>query len=183
MLSYKYFLVRKSAPQVPRMLRGVVARTNRARSGVSPTCPKCHGLLPRARDSRAHAKRIKISSLYFSLLFLDKAVGTDRANSIAIDIRLRLDSLLRSTPVVALGSELKGCADKQVAHSDRIWMEVCPEFTARLVAAKSKSCCQTGGGVGAIPWLHEEVSGEAHLRPQDDRDGRTTHNLTNSEAD
>jgi hypothetical protein len=160
-LSYKYFLVRKSAPQVPRMLRGVVARTNRARSGLSPICPKCHVLFPRARDSQVRATRIKISSLYFSLLFLDEAVGTDRANSIAIGILLRLDSILGSTPVVALGIELESCADRQVANSDRR-MGVCPEFAARLVAAASKSCCQTGGSVGAIP-LHEGPSGSATL--------------------
>jgi len=160
--------LQKSAPQVPRAIGGLVARTKRAKSGVSPVCPKCHNFLPRARESSARAERCQVTpELYFSFLFLVVAVRADRANTITVGVSSRHDCPLSLMPVAALVAEIKNAANGQLAHSDSKSTEICRELAADPVAVKSKHCQQNATDAGVTLWAQSETerhSGQPDLR-------------------
>ena len=163
MSSNSFPRVQKSTPRVPRVLGGVVARTKRAKSGLSPVCPKCHDYLPRARESSALIKRAKIAAkLYSYSLFLDLALRTDRANTISVGVSSRHDSLLRLFRVMALVAASQSGANDQLAPSDSEPTEIGPELAASPVAVKSKPYWQIASCVSEISLARGKALCPAH---------------------
>lgn len=158
--------VKKSAPRLPRAASGVVAQTNRAKSGVSPVCPKCHDFLPRARDNSAGGNHAQITpELYFSLSFLVVAVRADRANTITLGVSSRHDPLRGSILVVALVAEDHTAGNEHLAQSASKPTEMCLGLAANPVAVKSNHYRQIAAGVGAISSAQADPE-----RPSNQRD-------------
>jgi hypothetical protein len=160
--------LQKSAPRLPRAASGLVAQTNRAKSGVSPVCPECHDFLPRAHENSAGGYNAQITpELHFSSLFLVVAVRANRANTITAGVSSRHDPLRGSILVVALVAEGHTGGNEQLAHSASKPREMCPGFAASPVAVKSNHYRQIAGGVGAISSAQTDAE-----RPSNQRDLR-----------